>query len=75
MKQFMGSRKQIRDMVGGHIMQTLLWDTAKFVEKRYGVWQWDIVKNINQQQRWETVKNHELSCCCWDEGLEVVEYS
>ena len=38
-------------MVGGHIMETLLWDTAKFVEKSYGVWQWDILKNINQQQR------------------------
>ena len=75
MKQFMGSRKQIRDMIGGHIMQTLLWDTAKFVEKRYGVWQWDIVKNINQQQRWETVKNHELSFCCLEEGHKVVEYS
>ena len=36
MKQFMGSRKQTSNLVGGHIMQTLLWDTAKLVEKNIG---------------------------------------
>ena len=35
MKQFMSSREQTSDLVGGHV-QTLLWHTAKFVEKSTG---------------------------------------
>ena len=36
MKKFMGSRKQKSNLVGGHIMQTMLWDAAKIVEKNIG---------------------------------------
>ena len=32
----MDSRKQKTNLVGGHIMQTLFWDTARFAEKRIG---------------------------------------
>ena len=53
MKQFMASGKQTSDLVGGHIMQTLPWETAKFVEKDR-VWQCDIFKNMNKRQRSET---------------------
>ena len=35
--------------------------------------QCDIVKNLNKQQRWETVKNHELCFSCLEEGHKVAE--
>ena len=75
MKQFIGSRKQTSNLVGGHIMQTLFWDTAKFLEKKHRVWQCDILKNINKRQRWETVEILQLCFCCLEEGHKVAECS
>ena len=43
--------------------------------KKHRVWQFDIFKNINKQQRWETVKIHELCFCCLEEDPKVEECS
>ena len=37
--------------------------------------QWDKLKNINKQERWETVKIHELCFCCLEEGRKVPKCS
>ena len=73
-KQFMGSWKQTSNLVVGHVMQTLPWETAKFVKKKKHK-QWDKLKNINKQERWETVKIHELCFCCLEEGRKVPKCS
>ena len=43
--------------------------------KKDRIWQYDIFKNMNKQQRWETVKIHELCFCCLEEGYKGVECS
>ena len=48
---------------------------CKIYRKRDRVWQFDIFKNINKQQRWETVKIHELCFCCLEEDPKVEECS
>ena len=37
MEQFMGSRKETSNLAKRHIVQTLTWDTAKFMEKTWGL--------------------------------------
>ena len=39
--------------VGGHMMLTLLWDAARFVEKSIGSGNMTY-KTMSKQQRWET---------------------
>ena len=46
---------------------------CKICGKKHRVWQCDIFKNMSKQQRWETVKIHELCFCCLEEGHNVVE--
>ena len=48
---------------------------CKIGGKKHRVWQCDIFKNTNKQQRWETVKVHKLCFCCLEEGHKVVECS
>ena len=73
-KTVYGFQETNSDLVGGHIIQTLLRDAGRFVEKCIG-WQYDIFKNLSKKQRWKTVKIHELCFCCLAEGHKVVECS
>ena len=74
MKQFMGSRKQTSNLVGGHIIRTAL-RYCKIFGKKHKVWQCGIFKNMSKQQRWDTAKTHKLCFCCLEEGHKVVERS
>ena len=75
MKQFTDSWKQTSNLVEGYIMQKLFWYTAKFVEKKDRFWECDILKSMNNQQRWETVKIHEFCFRCFEEGHKVAKCS
>ena len=46
---------------------------CKICRKKNTIRQCDIYKNMNKQQRWETVKIHVLCYSCLQEGLKVVE--
>ena len=72
MKQFMSSTNQTSNLLGGHIMHTLPWETTEFVKKKHR--KCDVFKNMNKKQRWKTVEIHELCFSCLEESYKVAKW-